>query len=307
MGNNMSDQKYHSQSHRRRPQTGRVVLNRRGRILNNTPHHPSTTPQEGTKPVDDLTAGFANKSVLISENDPNFTMLDQGSFMIIKANKPNTKKDNTTPLIGAEKKAIKSKIISKKQIDKKPSLSSQSAKNASLQVAKTGDNATKKDDNPIFDQADATVIPLRIKNRNIPADVPREYPIAASAKPLADDMTAISQADQRDDVCHQADTEIAQEVIEKSPQYPAAETAPITDDPRSRDAKSPDSERPSLPAPSFSASDDQILRNWHIGAEIGATINAIVADELGQQVRRITRSVIQDMVRDGTLDLGQKT
>jgi len=124
---------------------------------------------------------------------------------------------------------------------------------------------------------------------------------------VVEDIKAISQPDPSNAIRHQAEAEITPEAVEESPQYPAAETAPITDDPRSRDAKSPDSERPSLPAPSFSASDDQILRNWHIGAEIGATINAIVADELGQQVRRITRSVIQDMVRDGTLDLGQKT
>jgi hypothetical protein len=67
-----------------------------------------------------------------------------------------------------------------------------------------------------------------------------------------------------------------------------------------------DSETQTNSASSINTSDDQILRNWHIGAEIGATINAIVADELGEQVRRITRSVVRDMLRDGTLDMGQK-
>jgi len=302
----MSDQKFHSRSHRRRPQTGRVVLNRRGRILNNAPHRTTTLSQEGTKPVDELTVGIAQKSVLISENDPNFTMLDQGSFMIFKANKTDDKAEKTTRDTTIENKAIKSKIISKKQIDKKSSRAQRPAEHAAPEVIKTGNNSADRYPHSAPDVVSSTVIPLRIINRRTSSEVSTDHPVTAPVQPVVEDIKAISQPDPSNAIRHQAEAEITPEAVEESPQYPAPKTAPITDEAISSDTISSDSEKQTLPALPVSASDDQILRNWHIGAEIGATINAIVADELGQQVRRITRSVIQDMVRDGTLDLGQK-
>ncbi len=302
----MSDQKYHPRSNRRRPQTGRVVLNRRGRILNHTPDRTPPVPQEEAKPLDELVVGFADKSVLISENDPNFTMLDQGSFMIFKANKnqENPKLDSTDT--APEKKAISSKIIATKQVDRQSSDISAPAETTPPQTDKAAAKTARKDDHLNPDQGNATVIPLRIKNRRSSSNAPIDAPLPASPKPAAEDIITQNQAPQKEATPSHADTEITPELMEPSPQQHASEPAPIENETASSEAISSDSEKPSLPPVDISAADDQMLRNWHIGAEIGATINAIVADELGQQVRRITRSVIKDMVRDGTLDLGQK-
>ena len=82
----MSDQKYNPGSTRRRPQTGRMVLNRRGRILNNTPQQSPEKTRGITKPHDELTVGIADKSVLISENDHNFVFKIITKLVQIRSN-----------------------------------------------------------------------------------------------------------------------------------------------------------------------------------------------------------------------------
>ena len=302
----MSDQKYNPGSTRRRPQTGRMVLNRRGRIFNNTPQQSPEKTRGITKPHDELTVGIADKSVLISENDHNFSMLDQGSFMIFKANKADIDREMDSDENSSGKKAIKSKIISKKQIDKPSSLEQPATETSSTETAKTPKTASKTDEIATADQNSSTVIPLRIHNRRTSSDAPPNYHPAALSQSTADESQAISHAPKTDQINHLSDWENAPDEIKTPPQEVSLEDALMVESAIPDEAIFTDSETQTNSASRINTSDDQILRNWHIGAEIGATINAIVADELGEQVRRITRSVVRDMLRDGTLDMGQK-
>jgi hypothetical protein len=302
----MSDQKHNYRSIRRRPQTGRMVLNRRGRILNNTPQQSPEKTHGITKPHDELTVGVADKSVLISENDHNFSMLDQGSFMIFKATKADIDPVMDNSNASSEKKAIKSKIISKKQIDKPYSLEQSATDTSPTETAKAAKTTPKTDEKVGSDEISSTVIPLRIHNRRTSSDAPPNFQPVASSQSVADESQAISPAPKTDHPNHLSDKDIVADASKTPPEDALSESAPIAESTISDETILTDSDAQTDSAPNMDTADDQILRNWHIGAEIGATINAIVADELGKQVRRITRSVVRDMLRDGTLDIGQK-
>jgi hypothetical protein len=86
----MSKHKYVSGSLRRRARTGRLVLNRRGRILNGKSDATVLNDSHHEKAVKEVTIEAADSAVLVMENDHNFSKLDSGNFMIFKAGKTST-------------------------------------------------------------------------------------------------------------------------------------------------------------------------------------------------------------------------
>ncbi|MEC8728481.1 MAG: hypothetical protein VXX58_06850, partial [Pseudomonadota bacterium] len=91
----MSKHKYVSGSLRRRARTGRLVLNRRGRILNGNSPAIHMRDHDNGKAARELTLTPPDSSIQVLENDHSFSKLDTGSFMLFKADK-NSISDQVT-------------------------------------------------------------------------------------------------------------------------------------------------------------------------------------------------------------------
>ena len=59
--------------------------------------------------------------------------------------------------------------------------------------------------------------------------------------------------------------------------------------------------KPRATKPTPNPKHDAVMRNWHIGSGFSEAIAAVVRQELGREIERITRSVIRAMVDSGDL------
>jgi hypothetical protein len=57
----------------------------------------------------------------------------------------------------------------------------------------------------------------------------------------------------------------------------------------------------------LTADDKMRIQNWEIGSKVGAAMETIVAEAIGDQVRQLTRNIIRDMLDEGILQLAKNT
>lgn len=81
----MAKHKYVAGSLRRRARTGRLVLNRRSRILNSTSRTSEKRDHDQKKAIRKLAVAPGSSAAVIMDDMHDFAGLDDGSFMIIKA------------------------------------------------------------------------------------------------------------------------------------------------------------------------------------------------------------------------------
>jgi hypothetical protein len=323
----MSKHKYVSGSLRRRARTGRLVLNRRGRILNGKSDATVLNDGQHEKAVKEVTIEAANSTVLVMENDHNFSELDSGNFMIFKAGKTSTadqmagtkkSKPAQPAMASAKNKAIFSQslhidrddtLISERLDDQVQPAGKSLTKAGTEAGAGTAEPVTKNKKAPIA----ATVVQLHAPDRKAKHDMPTQQPYSDHP----DTMTNANSADS----CPKMTPEIIPEQIAENQTPDATPDAQILaqlehdhadqDQHISTDMAQEDmhllldSEQNSYH--DLTADDKMRIQNWEIGAKVGAAMETIVAEAIGDQVRQLTRNIIRDMLDEGILQLAKNT
>ena len=312
----MSKHKYVSGSLRRRARTGRLVLNRRGRILNGNSPAIHMRDHDNGKAVKELTLTPPDSSILVVENDHSFSKLDTGSFMLFKADK-NSISDQVTEESDARisSSASKNKAIFSQSLHIDNNIDSVSG-HKEIHPGATSNHPVKPTGSDqraeIKTLPASTVVPLHDPNRkNSKSSHPTQtHSDHAGIKPDTDSSVSGMQ-----------DDAVAADIaIEKASEKPAAtdqnwsslphdrnsEDRPISDDysPLTSDLES-DSEQ--TPDNRLSVNDKILIQNWEIGKKVGTAMQTIVAEAIGEQVRRLTRNIIRDMVDQGVLHLPENT
>ena len=323
----MSKHKYVSGSLRRRARTGRLVLNRRGRILNGKSDATVLNDGQHEKAVKEVTIEAANSTVLVMENDHNFSKLDSGNFMIFKAGKTSTadqttdiKKSKTAQpdILPAKNKAIFSQSL---HIDRNDSQASERPDNhvrptdKSLTVTGKGADAgaavsVTKDSKA---RMAATVVQLHVANRKDEHAMPSNRAYSDHPDMIPDANSAYSSPKMAPEIA----PEITPEQIAENPMPDEQILAQLAHDHAGQDQHIstdmaqenthllPDSEQ--NPDHDLTADDKMRIQNWEIGTKVGAAMEAIVAQAIGDQVRQLTRNIIRDMLDEGILQLAKNT
>ena len=323
----MSKHKYVSGSLRRRARTGRLVLNRRGRILNGKSDATVLNDGQHEKAVKEVTIEAANSTVLVMENDHNFSKLDSGNFMIFKSGK-TSKADQTTDIkktktaqpdiLPAKNKAIFSQSL---HIDRNDSQASERPDNhvrpadKSLTVTGKGADAgaavsVTKDSKA---RMAATVVQLHVANRKDEHAMLSNRQYSDHLDMIADVNSAYSSPKMEPETV----PEITPEQIAENPMPDEQILAQLAHDHADQDQHIstdmaqenthllPDSEQ--NPDHDLTADDKMRIQNWEIGTKVGAAMEAIVAQAIGDQVRQLTRNIIRDMLDEGILQLATNT
>ncbi len=77
-----------------------------------------------------------------------------------------------------------------------------------------------------------------------------------------------------------------------------SEDRPISDD-YSQLTSDQESDSEQTPDNRLTIDDKILIQNWEIGKKVGTAMESIVAEAIGEQVRRLTRNIIRDMVGSG--------
>jgi hypothetical protein len=312
----MSKHKYVSGLLRRRARTGRLVLNRRDRILNGNSPALDLRDRDNEKAIKELTITQPDSSVLVVENDHSFSKLDAGSFMIFKADKPGMSKqtadagDIRNASSTSKNKAIFSQSLHiDNNIKSDPSHKKTHPQTASKHAGKKKPSDQQVETKPL--QA-ATVVPLHDPHRKInkPTHPNQTHSDHASIKPDADStfstMPDISDAP---DIATEPALEKPTSTDQIWPSLPHDSTAgdgQISDDySQHKSHQEPDSEQ--TPDNRLTIDDKILIQNWEIGKKVGTAMETIVAEAIGEQVRRLTRNIIRDMLDQGVLQLPENT
>ena len=323
----MSKHKYVSGSLRRRARTGRLVLNRRGRILNGKSDATVLNDGQHEKAVKEVTIEAANPTVLVMENDHNFSKLDSGNFMIFKAGKTSTtdqatdiKKTKTArpDILPAKNKAIFSQSLhtdrNDSQVSERPDSHVRPA-DKSLTVTGKGADAgaavsVTKDSKA---RMAATVVQLHVTNRKAEHPMPSSRPYSDHPDIIPDANSTYSNPKMAPEIA----PEITPERIAENPMpdeqiltqlahnHAGQDQHISTDMAQENTHLLPDSEQ--NPDHDLTADDKMRIQNWEIGTKVGAAMETIVAQAIGDQVRQLTRNIIRDMLDEGILQLAKNT
>jgi hypothetical protein len=323
----MSKHKYVSGSLRRRARTGRLVLNRRGRILNGKADATVLNDSHHEKAVKEVTIEAADATVSVMENDHNFSKLESGNFMIFKAGKTSTadqmagtkkSKPAQPAMASAKNKAIFSQSL---HIDRDDTLISErlddQVQPAGKSLTKAGTEAGAGTAEPVTKNNKAliaaTVVQLHAPDRKAKHDMPALRPYSDHP----DTMLNTNSADTSPKMTSEIMPEQIAENQAPDPMPDAQILAQLEHDHADQDQHIstdmaqedmhllPDSEQDS--DHDLTADDKMRIQNWEIGSKVGAAMETIVAEAIGDQVRQLTRNIIRDMLDEGILQLAKNT
>lgn len=298
---------------RRRARIGKLVLNRRGRILNANLASLNIHDNHSDNAIKELTIAQADPSVLVTENSANFSMLDNGSFMILKADKNANSRPQSSPdnKMSASKK-LHDKAIFSQFLQKDKHVSSHNSRiekpnypdlSSSQRLAGSDDDGVMKSSSQI------NVFPLhmRINQGKAHTAANRSYADEYISADIGD-VENNKQLDEQEFQTELAAKEANNIIHAKSTDAgdTSANREKIIDQGSAFLDASPSDSAQS--ADQHLTNDDKIRRqNWEIGTKVGAAMETLVAEAVGQQVRRLTRNVIREMLEDGILQLPANT
>ena len=328
----MAKHKYVAGSLRRRARTGRLVLNRRSRILNSTSRTSEKRDHDQKKAIRKLAVAPGSSAAVIMDDMHDFAGLDDGSFMIIKADNNRaarvkiasenhssaTQKSPQKLDQKSAEKIIFSQSLHDGRQDYREKNKTQTAPSSDANTLKPSDQSDH--DRAPKSQPAATVVPLYTPNSKGAKKLTLKRQQSDRGASLNSDVIA-SHTDTHTDR-HAATSEPFIEAAATPKETNYGETEMPQD--RRLDANQntiiSDQHKPDIeiiesdsgnPASHALAiddhSDDNIRQNWQIGSKVKTAMQSIVAEAIGQQVRQLTRSIIRDMINEGVLQLPENT
>ena len=298
---------------RRRARIGKLVLNRRGRILNANLAALNIHDNHCDNAIKELTIAQADSSVLVTENSTNFSMLDNGSFMILKADKNANSRPQSSPdnKMSVSKK-LHDKAIFSQSLQKDKHVSSHNSrieKPNYTDLSSSQGLAGSDDDGAMKSSSQINVVPLHMHinqgkahtaanrsctDKNISADI---GDVENNKRLDEQEFQTELAAKEANNIIHAKSTDAGdtgangEKIIDQGSAFLDASTS---DSVQSADQ--------------HLTNDDKIRRqNWEIGSKVGAAMETLVAEAVGQQVRRLTRTVIREMLEEGILQLPANT
>ena len=343
----MAKHKYEAGSLRRRARTGRLVVNRRSRILNSASRTSEQRSHDQKKAIRKLVVAPGSSAAVVMDDMHDFAGLDNGSFMIIKAD--NNRGDSARTSSENHPSALQNPAEKSPQ-KRDEKLAEQTAFSQSLhddrqdyrernktQTARSSDANTLNPSDPSDhdkapkSQPAATVVPLHAQHTPHTTQHTTQHTRGAKKPTFKRQQSDADKSLDSGIISNHAgnDADNHADTYE-----PFIDTAAMPEDTKYMETEKPQDRRLDTnqqtiisdqaqtngeavvsdsvnPASHVLAADEHldknIQQNWQIGSKVKIAMQSIVADAIGQKVRQLTRSNIRDMINEGVLQLPENT